>query len=78
MRRLTNPEITTVLNEANLQLFRRSLRTYIRIEHPLVGGLEYDTSDFLNIADQTSQDLVTNKLSAFLVDWLQTHDVEPL
>lgn len=78
MRHLTPEEITTVLSESNIQLFRRGLLTFVRIEHPLVGGLEFDTGEFLSISQQTAQSTAITLLSDFLNQYLVNNEVEPL
>lgn len=78
MRHLTPEEITTVLSESNIQLFRRGLLTFVRIEHPLTGGLEFDTAQFLSLAQQTAQATAITLLSDFLSTYLTENEVEPL
>ena len=75
---LTETDITQVLSESNIQIFRRGLLTFVRIEHPLVGGIEFDTASFLSADQQVAQSTAITLLSDFLRTWLSSHEVTPL
>ena len=77
-RRLTDEERQQVVAESNMQVFRQTLVSKLRIEHPLCTALEFETNAFLDLEEQNQLDNIINKFSEHIVNFLTDNDVDTL